>query len=133
MRTMGSLAKNTVPSGNGVDVAGEAQARELVDELGREAILARKPLQLFGARNARPSRNSTTCSRPAARKKLRCLGGSRRKNSSNTARVGHAMLVVRLEHGELIQVGQQGAGAGIAGMRGFHRRRFSGSELSAGS
>ena len=120
---IGSLAKSTVPSGNRPDVAGEAQLGELLESAVGEAVLTRQPFELLG-RERQPLEELHHLLEARRDEEVARLRRQPPEEQLEHRGIRHALLVVGLQHGELIQIGEQGARAGIAG-RHLRRRRES--------
>ena len=120
-RTMGSLAKNTVPSGMRPTSPVKRRLASWSMKLRLKRFWRREPLELFGRERAGP--RDTRPPAPGRRRRRSCVLGRQPAEEQLEHRgIRHAALVVGLQHGELVQIGEQRARAGIAGLH-LRRRR----------
>ena len=94
-------------------VPGKAQAGEAVGEIAAEDARARDPLELLvGEAQSFDEIERLLESR---RHEEIALGRQLAREELEHRGLGHAALEVRLQHGELVQIGEQGAGQRVHG------------------
>jgi hypothetical protein len=99
-----------------MDLAGETQIGQPVDETLREMLARRQPVQL-GLRKARLLQEPDGLLQPRRHQKPAPFRQPAHEKLEHR-RLRHAMLQIGLQHGELIEVGKQQALAGVAGQEG---------------
>jgi hypothetical protein len=94
--------------GHRVDVAGEAQVGERRDEIGLEAAAAREPVELL-RREREPGEEIDRLREPRGDQEVAPRRQLAHEALEHRAPV-HPLAEVRLQHRQLVQVGQEGTG-----------------------
>ncbi len=117
---------------HGVHVAGEAQILKPAQEVRDGSSAPGAATRFHRSKRRIPSRNSRTCSRPAATESCAGSGSLRTKNSKTACRM-HSILPICLEHGQLISVGEQRAVIDLHTARSCNSMGFAPSRIISSS
>ena len=98
--------------GHGVDIPREPELREPVDEFAGEARAAREPVELVRGKTQVLEKLEHLLE--SGRDEEIARRGQLAHEEFERRDLGHAALVIGLQHRQLVEVREQGAGAGIA-------------------